>query len=64
MPAFRAMGEEKDKGWVRAIGRKLRDDLGDVPTLPKEMLDLLEQMKRTTPESPMARPPATNVGND
>jgi hypothetical protein len=34
---------------VRAIDRKLRDDLGDVPTLPKEMLDLLEQMKRTTP---------------
>jgi hypothetical protein len=46
------MGEEKDKGWVRAIGRKLRDDLGDVPTLPKEMLDLLEQMKRTTPPKP------------
>jgi hypothetical protein len=43
-----AMAEAEDRGWVRAIGRKLRDDLGDVPTLPKEMLDLLEQMKRTT----------------
>jgi hypothetical protein len=42
------MAEAEDRGWVRAIGRKLRDDLGDVPTLPKEMLDLLEQMKRTT----------------
>jgi hypothetical protein len=35
---------------VRAIGRKLRDDLVEVATLPKELLDLLEQMKRTTPE--------------
>jgi hypothetical protein len=46
------MGESKDRGWVRAVGRKLRDDLGDVPTLPMEMLDLLEQMKRTMPAKP------------
>jgi hypothetical protein len=39
--------ETKDRGWVRAIGRELRDDF-DVPTLPEEMLDLLEQMRRTT----------------
>ena len=43
------MDEAKDRGWVKAIGRKLRNDFGDVPTLPKEMLDLLEQMRRTTP---------------
>jgi hypothetical protein len=49
------MAEAADRGWVKAIGRKLRDDLGDAPTLPKEMLDLLEQMKRATPAKPSGK---------
>jgi hypothetical protein len=30
---------------VRAIGKKLRDDLGDCPTLPEDMLRLLDKLK-------------------
>ena len=30
---------------MRAIGKKLRDDLGDCPTLPEDMLRLFEKLK-------------------
>jgi hypothetical protein len=32
------------RDWVRAIGEKLRDDLGDCPTLPEELLELLSKL--------------------
>jgi hypothetical protein len=33
-----------ERDWVKAIGRKLREDLGDCPTLPPEMQRLLERL--------------------
>ena len=30
------------RDWVRAIKKELRDDLGDCPTLPEELLALLK----------------------
>jgi len=37
------MGE---RSWVKEVGKQLREDLGDSPTLPEEMLDLLRKLKR------------------
>jgi hypothetical protein len=39
------MAKDDDKSWVRAIGKKLRDDLGENPTLPEDMLKLLDKLK-------------------
>jgi hypothetical protein len=33
-----------ERDWVKAIGRKLREDLGDCPTLSPEMQRLLERL--------------------
>jgi hypothetical protein len=33
------------KDWVKSVGKKLREDMGDCPTLPQEMLDLLTRLK-------------------
>jgi hypothetical protein len=33
------------KDWVKSAGKKLREDMGDCPTLPQEMLDLLTRLK-------------------
>ena len=30
--------------WVKAIGKKLREDLGDCPTLPQELLEILGRL--------------------
>jgi hypothetical protein len=57
------MAGDQDKAWVRAIGKKLRDDLGDCPTLPEDMLRLLDKLKeenvgRTrSPPGQAERPP-------
>ena len=32
--------------WVKAIGKKLREDLGDCPTLPQELLDALGRLEK------------------
>jgi hypothetical protein len=37
------MGE---RAWVKEIGKQLREDMGDCPTLPKEMLDVLRKLDR------------------
>jgi hypothetical protein len=37
------MGE---RAWVKQIGKQLREDMGDCPTLPEEMLDLLIKLGR------------------
>ena len=34
-----------DRSWVKTIGRKLRVDLCDQPTLPDEFLRLLSKLK-------------------
>jgi hypothetical protein len=39
------MADDCSRLWVKAIGRKLREDLGDQPTLPTELQHLLEQLK-------------------
>jgi hypothetical protein len=31
--------------WVKAIGKKLREDLGDCPTLPQELVDALDRLE-------------------
>ena len=41
----RAMLEEQPKKWLRAIGAKLREDLGDCPTLPDEMRQLMDRLQ-------------------
>jgi len=37
-----------ERDWVKAIGKKLRDDLGDCSSLPAEMLRLLEELREAT----------------
>jgi hypothetical protein len=32
--------------WVKEIGKQLREDMGDCPTLPEEMRDLLRKLDR------------------
>ena len=48
------MGE---RAWVKSIAKKLREDLGHCPTLPPEMLRLLDelQQKEGEKEPPRAR---------
>jgi hypothetical protein len=43
-----------ERDWVKAIGRKLREDLGDCPTLPPEMQRLLERLGDFHADSPRA----------
>jgi hypothetical protein len=62
------MAGEHERAWLRAIGKKLRDDLGDCPTLPDELLELLERIKDAQPgqEGRMRRDrpgPATSTGS-
>jgi hypothetical protein len=33
-----------NKDWVKAIAKKRREDVGDWPTLPEEMLELLRRL--------------------
>jgi hypothetical protein len=37
------MGE---RTWVKQIGKQLREDMGDCPTLPEEMLEVLRKLDR------------------
>jgi hypothetical protein len=39
---------------MKAIGKRLREDMGDCPTLPEEMLELLRKLDEIP--SPVARP--------
>jgi len=32
--------------WVKTIGKKLREDLGDCPTLPQELVDALDRLEQ------------------
>ena len=32
--------------WVKAIGKKLREDLGDCPTLPQELVDVIGRLDK------------------
>jgi hypothetical protein len=41
------MQEKPDRKWVKAIGAKLREDLGDCPTLPEDMLRFVEHLAST-----------------
>ena len=40
---------DPNKTWVKAIAKKLRDDLGDCPTLPDDMLRLLDKLREKRP---------------
>jgi hypothetical protein len=31
--------------WIKTLGKKLREDLGDCPTLPQELVDALGRME-------------------
>ena len=46
------MGERSERAWVAVIAKKLRDDLGDLPTVPEEMLRLLQRLKEGKNEIP------------
>jgi len=40
------MGDGMGKrDWVKSAGKKLPDDMGDCPTLPQEMLDVLTNLR-------------------
>jgi hypothetical protein len=39
------------RDWVKSVGKKFRDDMGDCPTLPQEMLDLLTRLRNDKSES-------------
>jgi hypothetical protein len=34
-----------ERSWVKKIGKQLREDMGDCPTLPEEMRDLLRKLE-------------------
>jgi hypothetical protein len=38
------------RDWVRAINKERRDDLGDCPTLPEELLELIRTDTTTSDE--------------
>jgi hypothetical protein len=35
-----------ERAWVKSIAKKLREDLGDCPNLPPEMLRLLDELRQ------------------
>jgi hypothetical protein len=37
----------EERAWVKFFGKKPRDDPGDSPTLPPEMLRLLDELRQT-----------------
>ena len=43
------------RDWVRAIREKLRDDLGDCPTLSEELLELLSKFNTAQDDGSMLR---------
>ena len=45
------MAGDDDKAWVRDIGKALREDVGDCPTLPDGMVKLLDKLKDLHPQS-------------
>jgi hypothetical protein len=52
----------EERAWVKSIGKKLREDLGDCPTLPPEMLRLLNEIRQKeenelSPTRERTRPP-------
>jgi hypothetical protein len=49
------MAGEHERAWLRAIGKKLRDDLGDCPTLPAELVQLLDKIRQTHSDQPGER---------
>ena len=50
--------------WVKAIGKKLREDLGDCPTLPQELVDALGRLEKAqlTDNNLNGRAPVSEVG--
>ena len=34
-----------ERSWVKAINKRLRDDVGDCPNVPLELLDLLRRRR-------------------
>jgi hypothetical protein len=40
------------RAWVKEIGKQLREDMGDCPTLPEEMRNLLRQLDELKTASP------------
>jgi hypothetical protein len=43
-----------DRAWIKAIGKRLREDMGDCPTLPEQMLELLRKLDDVP--NPVTRP--------
>jgi hypothetical protein len=39
------MGDRQDTQWLKAIGNKLREDLGDCPTPPDDMRKFLDRQQ-------------------
>jgi hypothetical protein len=53
-PGQREGSRMGERAWIKAIGKRLREDMGDCPTLPEEMLELLRKLGEVP--SPVARP--------
>jgi hypothetical protein len=43
------------RDWVKVVSKKLRDDLGDCPTLPAELLNLI-RIAKAGGETPKSMP--------
>jgi hypothetical protein len=43
------------RDWVKSVGKKLREDMGDCPTLPQEMLNLLSRLRTEEGEGAWGR---------
>jgi hypothetical protein len=53
-PGQRGGSRMGERAWIKAIGKRLREDMGDCPTLPEEMLELLRKLDEVP--SPVAHP--------
>ena len=55
----------EERGWVKAIAKKLREDIGDCPTVPQELLELARTGKRDGSEGhpPPSKPYAISRRN-
>ena len=44
-----------ERGWVKAINKKPRDDIGDCPIVPQELLEVVRRAKTEVRTTVMTR---------
>jgi hypothetical protein len=60
------VGEKRmqERGWVKAIGKKPREDIGDCPTVPQELLELIRTRLGKRDDIAGQLSPSTPPGQD